>query len=353
MTGVLTGGGGGAYYGGGGRRRRRQRRRLQGTVVLQRRPAPRDANGIIGLGVGGGGGATGASTTTTYGGGGGTGSGGGVATLSPSGRLQLAPNRVYSAAAGAVARTVRTQAPPGARVVAPPAAREAAAAAMPPAALAAAVAAAAGVNGTSPPGTVSAAASPSGVEAAAWRDAYAAAAYFDPTVGAWGVDLACRFDARWNVANRVTLLATVVKVGVVTYGSAAGEEPAKALGLAYPQVAVRGGAMLLTFTYGSAAALPGALPGVVQPGAPAYPGVGFAVVAPATRVVAVRVAHQPEPSYGPILQAGPRFGGGAAIDVHPLSGRVWSANLAVWAPYWGVDGDAVVSNAGARITVFA
>lgn len=67
----------------------------------------------------------------------------------------------------------------------------------------------------------------------------------------------------------------------------------------------------------------------------------------------VNVAFQQDPSYGPIVQPGGRFGDYAGIDVHPISGRVWSANPAVWAPYYSVDGGAILSNAGARITVFA
>jgi hypothetical protein len=76
-------------------------------------------------------------------------------------------------------------------------------------------------------------------------------------------------------------------------------------------------------------------------------------VSPGTTVTTVNVAAQQDPSYGPVLQDGSRFGDCAAIDVHPATGRVWSANPFVWAPAAAVDGATVVSNAGARITVFA
>lgn len=77
------------------------------------------------------------------------------------------------------------------------------------------------------------------------------------------------------------------------------------------------------------------------------------MIGPSTAATQVHVAYQPPGSYGPIVQPGGRFGDYAGIDVHPISGRVWSANPAVWAPAGGVDGAAVLSNAGARITVFA
>lgn len=54
-----------------------------------------------------------------------------------------------------------------------------------------------------------------------------------------------------------------------------------------------------------------------------------------------------------MLQDSQRFGDKAGIDIHPISGRVWSANLCVWSPSWTVDGDSVISNAGARITIFS
>ena len=74
----------------------------------------------------------------------------------------------------------------------------------------------------------------------------------------------------------MTLLATVVKSGVITYGSAAGETDAP-LGLAYPQVAVRGGTMLVTYTYSSFGNIPG-IPGVKYPDEPAYAGEGCGVI---------------------------------------------------------------------------
>lgn len=70
-------------------------------------------------------------------------------------------------------------------------------------------------------------------------------------------------------------------------------------------------------------------------------------------MTAVNVAFQQDASYGPIMQESQRFGDRAGIDMHPISGRIWSANLCVWAPSWTVDGSAVISNAGARITIFS
>lgn len=51
----------------------------------------------------------------------------------------------------------------------------------------------------------------------------------------WRVQFLCRFRFDWNIRNTVTLLATVIKSGTITYGSANGQE-SFALGLAYPQV---------------------------------------------------------------------------------------------------------------------
>jgi hypothetical protein len=86
---------------------------------------------------------------------------------------------------------------------------------------------------------------------------------------------------------------------------------------------------------------------------PPSPGVGFTLVDAATTSTAVNVAAQQDPSYGPIVQFGSRFGDYAGIDIHPTTGRVWSANIWVWSPYYAVDGQAVVSNAGARVTIFS
>ena len=82
-------------------------------------------------------------------------------------------------------------------------------------------------------------------------------------------------------------------------------------------------------------------------------GVGFTLINPSTVATQVNVAYQQNPSYGPIMQAGKRFGSYAGIDIHPISGRVWSANPYVWAPAYMVDGSTVMSNAGARITIFS
>jgi hypothetical protein len=199
--------------------------------------------------------------------------GGGAATAY---RRTRVPNKVYTAAAGAVAATMRTQAPAGARVIVPPAAAEAAAARVDAARLtppqaAAAAAAAAAAGGASWVRAAGASAATSGAEAAALRDLYAASAYFSPAYGSWGVELACRFKADWNVRNTVTLLATIVKTGVITHGSAPGEA-AHPLGLAYPQVAARGGTMLVTYTYSSYANLQAGVPGAAATDVPAYAG---------------------------------------------------------------------------------
>lgn len=80
---------------------------------------------------------------------------------------------------------------------------------------------------------------------------------------------------------------------------------------------------------------------------------GFTVINPEDPATQVNIAWQNDPSYGPIVQTESRFGDYAGIDIHPISGRIWSANLAVWAPAWTVDGATVISNAGARITIFS
>ena len=78
----------------------------------------------------------------------------------------------------------------------------------------------------------------------------------------------------------------------------------------------------------------------------------YTVINPSTAVTAVNIAWQQDPSYGPVVQWGSRFGDYAGIDIHPVSGRIWSANLYTWAPASSVDGTTTVSNAGARITLF-
>jgi hypothetical protein len=83
------------------------------------------------------------------------------------------------------------------------------------------------------------------------------------------------------------------------------------------------------------------------------PGVGFTLIDPLTKATAVNVAFQQDPTYGPIVQDEQRFGDSAGIDMHPISGRIWSANLCVWAPAYTVDAATVKSNAGARITIFS
>ncbi len=65
------------------------------------------------------------------------------------------------------------------------------------------------------------------------------------------------------------------------------------------------------------------------------------------------MAFQQDPSYGPVVQQESRFGDYAGIDIHPISGRIWSANLCVWSPSYTVDAQTVLSNAGARITIFS
>lgn len=82
-------------------------------------------------------------------------------------------------------------------------------------------------------------------------------------------------------------------------------------------------------------------------------GVGFTLINPSTKLTTVNIAQQQDPSYGPIMQLGGRFGDYAGIDMHPISGRIWSANPYVWAPAYAVDGTTVISNAGARITIFS
>ena len=188
-------------------------------------------------------------------------------------RRTLKPNVVYTAAAGAVEATVRAQAPPGSRVITPPPGELRAASVAPDAVGAAqwrdAERAVGRLDGSWK--VEAAGVKAAGGEAGHWQDIYMSNAYFDPAQGSWGVEFRCRFRHRWNVRNTVTLLATVVKSGVITYGSGAGEE-ASPLGLAYPQVAVRGGTMLVTYTYSSYANVPDALQGVTTTGVPAYPG---------------------------------------------------------------------------------
>jgi hypothetical protein len=91
---------------------------------------------------------------------------------------------------------------------------------------------------------------------------------------------------------------------------------------------------------------------LLPPPTACHVGVGFTLIDAGTKATAVNVAAQQDASYGPIVQIGPRFGDYAGIDIHPTTGRIWSANLWVWAPARSVDGQTVVSNAGARITVF-
>ncbi|KAI8465911.1 MAG: hypothetical protein J3K34DRAFT_524975 [Monoraphidium minutum] len=439
VTGVYTGGGGGAY--------KAQGRKLKGTVLKPvawaAAPTARDRSNIIGLNGTAGGGAPGKELTTS-------GSSGGSWADAGAAPRRRKPNVIYSAAAGAVEHTVRTEAPPDSRVIVPPTAAEVAAAAVKPESItpemytSAAAAAAQGPGSWSNSAPISA----SGKEGHGYRDVYMQSAYFGNS--GWGVDIRCRFDHRWNIRNKaraVTLLATVIKSGVITHGSAAGTEEVP-LGLAYPQVAVRGGTMLVTYTFagpevlppefeeekkkvfsprsaseagpggGAAAAgvraaaaaparaaapagaraaaaaggraagaaaggraagaaagghvkaaavapagtvvaaeagdpIPGYVPGTMYPDDFAYPGVGFTVIHPEDLTTTVSIAWQNNPSYGPISQDGPRFGDYAGIDIHPISGRIWSANLCVWAPSWTVDGETVISNAGARITIFS
>jgi hypothetical protein len=214
------------------------------------------------------------AASSTYGG------GAPSTTTNSNSRQVFTPNKVYSATAGAVAYTVRTQAPRGSKVVVPPPTEAAAAAALNPtqitAAQAAVAAAAAGkaANGTWQEALKAAGSvSPAGLEAGTWRDVYMSQAYYNPAYAVWSIDFSCRVKADWNVRNTVTLLATVVKAGVITHGSAAGEQAAP-LGLAYPQVAVRGGTMLVTFTYSSYANVP-KVPGAENTGVPAFPGGWF------------------------------------------------------------------------------
>jgi len=253
----VTGGGGGTYaYG-----RRKHRRRLHATVVRKAPTAKRDRSALL----------SGSPAPQTSSGN----LGGGTTTPVNQQRASFTPNKVYTAAAGAVANTVRTQGPAGSRVIQPPP-KEAAAGALKPSAISAsqmaavAAAAARAANGTwqtQAAGAVTA----SGAEAAPWRDVYMTQAYYDPSYLTWAVDFTCRFKANWNVRNTVTLLATIVKVGVITHGSAS-DQLGSPLGLAYPQVAVRGGTMLVTYTYSSYVNLPSSIPGATTPNVPAFAG---------------------------------------------------------------------------------
>jgi hypothetical protein len=234
----------------------------------------RDFSGVVqnGNGLSAGGSATSSSSS------GGGGSGGGGSSSGISGgwsttiKQRRTPNKVYTAAADAVAYTVRTQAPAGASVVKPPPS-EAAAARVRPNQVTAALAAVVAASKAKATGTWQAAgAIVSGDPAGQWRDVYMSQAYYDPRYAMWSINFDCRFRADWNVRNTVTLLATVVKSGVISYGSAASEADAP-LGLAYPQVAVRGGTMLVTYTYSSSANMP-AVPGVRFADVPAYAGEG-------------------------------------------------------------------------------
>jgi hypothetical protein len=212
-----------------------------------------------GSGAGAGGDGSTVSSAATYGGGG-------------TGTRRRVPNVVYTAAVGAVAQTIRSQAPPGSRVIRPPPGEVAAAALKPesvtPDAVAAAAAAAARLDGS---WSVEAAGKyGSNKDKTAHRDVYMSTAYYNPQYRSWQIEFRCRFRKNWNERNKVTLLATVVKSGVITYGSAA-TEAENPLGLAYPQVAVRGGTMLITYTYCSYTNIP-VLPGVRFTDVPAYPG---------------------------------------------------------------------------------
>jgi hypothetical protein len=184
------------------------------------------------------------------------------------------PNLVYTAAVGAVAHTVRTQAPPGSRVIVPPPG-EVAAASVPSESLTseqiAEASAAAKRLDEGGWQTQAAEVTASGKESGAWRDVYMSAAYYDPRQSNWGIEFRCRFRYQWNVRNKVTLLATVIKSGVITHGSAS-EQLQHPMGLAYPQVAVRGGTMLVTYTYSSYADIDPAIEGVEFTGVPAYAG---------------------------------------------------------------------------------
>ena len=355
VTGMTTAGGGGAYMSSRGRRLLGQQQRLGGGWSTA--PYARDRSAIVP-----------ANGTATAGGGGG--GGGGVGRLGAGGVSAAGanyggagatrprqPNVVYTAALGAVEHTIRSQAPKGSKIIVPPPGEVAAAALRPEAVTPEVVEAAEAVTSQLDGGnwgTVEAAGAglKSGAGAGKWRDIYMAQAYYNPSYNNWGIEFRCRFGPNWNERNTVTLLATVIKSGVITHGSATGEAGFP-LGLAYPQVAVRGGTMLVTYTYSSFANIQPTIPGVQYTDAPAHAGVGFTLIDPTTRQTQVNVAYQQDPSYGPIVQPSQRFGDYAGIDIHPISGRIWSANLFTWAPAYTVDGQTVLSNAGARITIFS
>jgi len=296
VTGVTTAGGGG-YYKSSGRKLKQSRfRAAPGWTTA---PTERDrttvssfANGTAGQGkdskadswgVGGWRAALGLEKSTSGGGGGG---GGGSSNKRPAGvqasgtswsgdtPREREPNLVYTAAVGAVEHTIRTQAPEGSRVINPPPGEVAAAGLKPdkltPQEIAAAAAEAARLDEGG--WQVQAAdVQASGKESGAWRDVYMSAAYYDPSQGNWGIEFRCRFRNDWNVRNSVTLLATVIKSGVLTYGSAS-SQVGYPLGLAYPQVAVRGGTMLITYTYSSYGNLDNTITGVKYTDQPAYAG---------------------------------------------------------------------------------
>jgi hypothetical protein len=171
------------------------------------------------------------------------------------GGAQRTPNAVYVTEGATLAQALAVQTPRGAALVAPAGEPQAAAAA---------------------------------ARGAAGFEVAAAAAAKSVASGSLGPAPGCSYSPSISgggtVTAAATLAAAVARSGVITHGSAAGQLDYP-LGLAYPQVAVRGGTMLVTYTYSSYANLQGNIPGVITANVPAFAGwrVGLGGGAPTGR----------------------------------------------------------------------
>ncbi|WIA21393.1 hypothetical protein OEZ85_000609 [Tetradesmus obliquus] len=133
----------------------------------------------------------------------------------------------------------------------------------------------------------------------------------------------CKYYSNWAADNTITFGAVVSNSGVLDFAARAKSDP---VGLAFPQVAVRGNNMLITYSYAGIRYLPDGS------GTPAYPGVAYSTIpissgsSSSAAAAAAPAFNLIKPGASCVTQGGSQLWGAyAGIDTHYPSYRIWSA----------------------------
>eukprot|EP00775_Hariotina_reticulata_P007431 gene7431-7640_t len=150
----------------------------------------------------------------------------------------------------------------------------------------------------------------------------------------------CKFYKEWSSDNTITFGTVVSRRGVIEFASTPQANP---VGLAFPQVAVRGGTMLIVYSYSGPYGAPDGQGGVL-----AYPGVGYSII-PGNQLNGGAQFRLAKAGAGCIEQGhSTAWGSYSGIDIHHPSYRIWSAVEFAWTQTDFV----AVSNAATWLNVF-